>query len=67
MAEVTGVDASVCRIRLRGRPDLPYDVCSFNIGSLSFGLDLPGARGRAIASRPIGRMVEQIDALLRVE
>ncbi len=63
-ARATRVDALGKRLELEGRPTLPYDLISFNIGSSVFGLDLPGVRERAIATRPIAGLIGRVAELL---
>ncbi len=45
-AAATRVDAAGRKLELAGRPPLPYDLISFNIGSSVAGLDLPGCAAR---------------------
>ena len=63
LAPATGVDPERGRVRLAGRPPLGYDFISFDIGSTVAGLDLPGIREHAIATRPISRLVAEIPRL----
>ena len=51
------IDADGRRIELRGRAPIRYDIASFDVGCTVAGLDLPGARERALPTRPIGRFV----------
>lgn len=62
VARATGVVASERRIEVEGRAPLHYDTASFDVGSTVAGLDLPGVRDFALATRPIGRFVAEIDA-----
>ena len=64
VARATGVDARQRRIALEGRAALHYDTASFDIGSQVAALDLPGVRAFALATRPIGRFVAEIDATI---
>jgi selenide,water dikinase len=64
VARATGVLASEQRIELEGRAPIHYDTASFDVGSTVAGLDLPGARDFALATRPIGRFVAKIDAAI---
>lgn len=70
-AAATGVDPRGRRIAIAGRPPLPYDLASIDIGSSVAGLDLPGVREHALATRPIGRFAERVaaveEAMLRAE
>ena len=64
VAAATGLDAIAKRIALAGRPALRFDVASLDVGSTVVGLDLPGVADHALATRPIGRFVDEVDALL---
>lgn len=63
-AAATGLDRDAGRVLLEGRPPLRYDVLSFDVGSTVAGLDIPGVREHAIATRPIGRFVDRITAAM---
>ena len=63
LTAAVGVDPGARRVRLDGRAPLAYDFVSFDIGSTVAGLDLPGVRERARATRPISRLVREIDTL----
>jgi selenide,water dikinase len=62
LARAVGVRPRERRVELEGRPSIGYDVASFDIGSTVAGLDLPGVREHALATRPIGRFVARFDA-----
>ncbi|TNE86355.1 MAG: selenide, water dikinase SelD [Deltaproteobacteria bacterium] len=47
------------RVHVEGRPPVPYDLCSVNVGSTVAGLDTPGVRAHAVATRPIARLVSR--------
>jgi selenide,water dikinase len=64
LARATGVDAEARRIALEGRPAIAYDVASLDVGSGVRGLDLPGVARHALATRPIRRFVDELDARL---
>jgi selenide,water dikinase len=64
VAPAVGLDPRERRIVLDGRPAVRYDTAAFDIGSIVSGLDLPGVREHALATRPIGRFVSEVDALL---
>jgi selenide,water dikinase len=64
LAPAIGIDPRVKRIEIEGRPSIPYDVASFDIGSTVAGLELPGIREHALPTRPIGRFVERVDELV---
>ena len=59
-----GLDPRERLIHLEGRPPIRYDTAAFDVGSTVAGLALPGVREHALATRPIGRFVEHVEALL---
>jgi selenide, water dikinase len=61
-APATGVDPSANTISLAGRPALPYDVASLDVGATVRGLELPGVRAHALVTRPIRSFVDDLDA-----
>ncbi len=63
-AGVTGVDPVTRRLELKGRPSIPYDVASFDVGSTIRGSDLPGMIEHGVATRPIARFVVEVEAWL---
>ncbi|MFQ5525026.1 MAG: selenide, water dikinase SelD [Thermoanaerobaculia bacterium] len=63
LARANRIDAIENRIHLDGRPPIPFDFASINVGSTVAGLSTPGVRENAIATRPIGRFVSRLDAL----
>lgn len=64
LAAATGVDAEERLVRLAGRPPLRYDLASFDIGSTVVGRDLPGVRQHALPTRPIARLVADVDRVV---
>ncbi len=64
LAAATGIDPQRRRIELEGRPPLTYDVASLDVGSTVRGLELPGVREHALATRPIGAFVRDFEARL---
>ena len=62
IARAVSIDPAARRIELEGRPALAYDVASLDVGSTVRGLDLPGVREHALATRPIARLVAELDA-----
>lgn len=62
VAACTQVDPQRRLIHLEGRPPIPYDVASINVGSTVAGTDLPGVREHAVSTRPIGRFVDRVEA-----
>lgn len=64
VARAVGVDPQSRRIVLEDHPPVEYDVASFDIGSTVAGLDLPGIREHALATRPIGVFVQRVAQLV---
>jgi selenide, water dikinase len=62
IARAVSIDAAAHRIELDGRPPIAYDVASLDVGATVRGLDLPGVRAHALATRPIARLVAELDA-----
>jgi pyridine nucleotide-disulfide oxidoreductase family protein len=58
------VDAAERTVTLADHSVVSYDVASFDIGSIVIGLDLPGVREHAFATRPIDAFVRSIDSLV---
>jgi selenide,water dikinase len=61
-AAAVRIDPVAQRVALEGRPSIPYDFASLDVGSSVRGLDLPGVREHALSTRPIGRFVSELDA-----
>ena len=64
LARAESIDPVARRIALEGRPSIAYDVASLDVGATVRGLDLPGVSEHALATRPIGRFVAQLDSRL---
>jgi selenide,water dikinase len=64
LAPARRVDAAARRIEVEGRPALPYDLASLDVGSSVRGLELPGVREHALATRPIRAFVDALEAAL---
>ena len=60
----TRIDTERGRIEVAGRAPVAFDTASIDIGSTVAGLDLPGVREHALATRPIGQFVARLDARL---
>jgi len=58
------VDAAARRLEIEGRPPLPYDVASLDVGSSVRGAELPGVGEHALATRPIRCLVDGLEAAL---
>ena len=65
LAPALRVDPRARRIEIEGRPALPYDLASLDVGSTVRGLEVPGVREHALATRPIGEFVRRVDARLQ--
>jgi selenide,water dikinase len=51
-------------IAIEGRPPIRFDLASIDVGSTVRGLELPGVSKHTLATRPIGRFAQTIDARL---
>jgi selenide,water dikinase len=60
LARAEGFAPQERRLRLEGRPAIPYDLISWNVGSVVAGLGLPGICELAVPTRPIGQLVRRI-------
>ncbi len=60
--EVVGLDLKSRRVLCRGRPPVPYDVLSIDIGSTPSARDIPGVLDHAIPVKPIDGFLEQFEA-----
>jgi selenide,water dikinase len=65
LAPALRIDPRAKRIEIEGRAAQGYDVASLDVGSSVRGLELPGVREHALATRPIGDFARQLDARLR--
>ena len=54
-----GLDLDRREVRCEGRPPVPWDVLSINVGSTPSFHGVPGAAEAAIPVKPIGRFVER--------
>ena len=61
LARAISLDPNARRIELEGRPPIAYDVASLDVGATVRGLDLPGVREHALATRPIAQLVEELE------
>ncbi len=59
----TGIDLDAGTVSCEGRPPVPYDVVSIDIGSAPRTADVPGAAEHAVPVKPIGRFVARWEAL----
>lgn len=60
-AEVEGLDLDARRILARGRPPIPFDLLSIDIGSTPGGQDIPGVGDHAIAVKPIDTFLQRLE------
>ena len=61
LAAATGLDPGRSRLAIAGRPAIAYDAISFDVGSTVRGLDLPGVRAHALATRPIASFIDALE------
>ncbi len=64
LSAALAIDASARRIALEGRPALDYDFASLDVGGTVRGIDLPGVREHALATRPIRDFVDRLDSAI---
>ncbi len=64
VARCESVDPERQLLHLAVRKPLRYDIASFNIGSTVLGLELPGVRQHALATRPLSGLVGGIAQLI---
>ena len=62
---VTGLDLAGRRLRFAGRPPIPYDLLSLNIGSTPDVAATAGAARHAVPVKPISNFLPRWAALLR--
>lgn len=62
LSAATDLDPVRREISIEGRPPIRYDVASLDVGSTVRGLELPGVREHALATRPIADFVRSLDA-----
>ncbi len=55
--EAVGLDFENRRVLCRGRPPIPYDILSINIGSAPATISAPGAKGNVVPVKPIDQFV----------
>ena len=59
----TGIDLDAKLVFAEGRPPVPYDAVSIDIGSAPRTVDVPGAAEHTVPVKPIGRFVARWEAL----
>ena len=60
----TGIDRAARLVHLAGRPPIPYDLLSLDIGIGSDLPDIPGYADHAVAAKPLGHYAEAWEAFL---
>ena len=60
LGRAVGFDPSKQHVELADGNTLPYDLCSWNIGSTVAHIDTPGVTDFALATRPIGAFVADV-------
>jgi selenide,water dikinase len=63
-SEVTGIDRAGNKVLCKGRPPVPYDQLSINIGSTPQLAGVPGAAGHVVPVKPIHQFNQRWLALL---
>jgi selenide,water dikinase len=61
--EAVGLDLAGRRVLCRGRPPVPYDLLSVNIGSAPVTASVPGAAENVVPVKPIDRFVAHWERL----
>ncbi len=64
VAKAVGLDCQQKQVRLKGRPSLPYDILSINIGVNSKLDMIPGYREHASPAKPLAGFAARWDAFL---
>ena len=62
-APVTGLEAEAGRLHVNGRPPVPFDVLSVNIGGEPDVKAIPGAASHCIPVKPISNFRDRLSAL----
>ena len=62
--EAVGLDLDARTVLCRGRPPVPFDVLSIDIGSTPSMDDVPGAAGQVVPVKPISNFRERWRALI---
>ncbi len=60
----TVIDRARREIHLAGRPPLPYDLCSLDVGISSDLPDLPGFADHSVSAKPLGPYAARWDAFV---
>jgi selenide,water dikinase len=57
LGRATGVDPAARRVILADGRSLPYDLVSFDVGSVAAGTDVPGVAEHALSVKPLSKAV----------
>ncbi len=60
-APATGLDVNARMVSVAGRPSIPFDFASLDIGSVPTRNDIAGVEEHAIAVKPVDRFLERWD------
>lgn len=64
LSAATDLDPVRRELAIEGRPPIRFELASLDVGSSVRALDLPGVAEHTLATRPIGRFVETLEARL---
>lgn len=64
LGAVTEIDRDAKTVTVPGRPPIPYDICSINVGITSHMAELPGFAEHAVGAKPLGRFADEWVAFL---
>lgn len=62
---VVAIDAPLRQLHLDDGSSVAYDAASLDIGSTVLGVDLPGVREFALASRPIATLISELEGFVQ--
>lgn len=63
---VTAIDRNAKTLTVQGRPPIPYDIASIDIGITSAMPEIPGFMEHGIAAKPLGPFAARWDAFRKV-
>ncbi|MGI3776049.1 MAG: selenide, water dikinase SelD [Janthinobacterium lividum] len=64
LSAASGIDLARREVLCEGRPPVPYDVLSVDVGATPRIDDVPGARELAVALKPIDGLLSRVGAML---
>jgi len=64
LGAASSIDRSAKTVVVAGRPPIPYDYCSINVGITSDMPTIPGFADHATAAKPLGRFAERWSAFV---